>query len=140
MKTYKGLITKLEPNQIFVFGSNPQGIHGAGVALWALKEWGAIYGQGYGLQGRFYGIVTKELRTKGFNRVSVSAQHIIDQILGLYAHADANQHQEFYVAYTAQGKNLNGYTPKEMAIMFSNPLIPDNIIFEEEFSKLLTHQ
>ncbi len=28
LKTYKGKITKLEPNQIFVFGSNPQGRHG----------------------------------------------------------------------------------------------------------------
>ncbi len=35
MKTYKGLITKLESNEVFVFGSNLRGFHGAGAAGYA---------------------------------------------------------------------------------------------------------
>ena len=45
MKTYKGKINKLEPHQIFVFGSNPQGRHGKGAALIAKQLFGAKVGQ-----------------------------------------------------------------------------------------------
>ena len=38
MKTYKGKINQLEKNQIFCFGSNPVGIQGAGLALFAVKR------------------------------------------------------------------------------------------------------
>jgi hypothetical protein len=48
-----------------------------------------------------------------------------------------NSHLTFYIAYSGKGTNLNAYTPEEMAAMFSHPLIPGNIVFEEEFAKLL---
>ena len=51
-------ITHLEPNQIFVYGANEKGIHGAGAARLAL-QWGAKMGQ-YGLVGQTYGIPTKD--------------------------------------------------------------------------------
>ena len=57
-------ITKLEENQIFVFGSNPQGRHGLGSAKEAKDKFGAIYGQGEGLQGNAYALPTKDLRVK----------------------------------------------------------------------------
>ena len=38
------MITQLEPNQIFVFGSNTQGRHGKGAALTAKNKFGAVYG------------------------------------------------------------------------------------------------
>ena len=44
MKTYKGNITP-EPGTIFVFGSNPEGVHGAGSAKVARLQFGAIYGR-----------------------------------------------------------------------------------------------
>ena len=49
---------------IFVFGSNLAGRHGAGAALCALREHGAIYGQGVGLQGNSYAIPTKDSKFK----------------------------------------------------------------------------
>lgn len=52
-------ITKLDSNQIFVFGSNQSGRHGKGAAKTALG-WGAVYGQAEGLQGKTYGIPTKD--------------------------------------------------------------------------------
>ena len=51
-------IRHLEPNQIFVYGANAAGIHGAGAAKLALR-WGAKMGQ-YGFNGQTYGIPTKD--------------------------------------------------------------------------------
>ncbi|NLZ95561.1 MAG: hypothetical protein GX921_07050, partial [Bacteroidales bacterium] len=51
-------ITELKNNEIFVFGSNLQGSHGGGAAAIAAKQFGAISGQGVGLQGQSYGIPT----------------------------------------------------------------------------------
>ena len=82
MKTYKNEATKLKSNQIFVFGSNTQGRHGKGSALVARLNFGAIYGQAYGLQGQSYAIVTKDLTKK--IHPSVSILSIIDQINKLY--------------------------------------------------------
>ena len=44
-------ITQLEENEVFVFGSNLEGAHGGGAALLAWRKFGAIWGQGVGLQG-----------------------------------------------------------------------------------------
>ena len=53
-------IERLQPNEIFVFGSNLSGHHGSGAALLAMNKWGAIWGQGVGLQGQTYGIPTMQ--------------------------------------------------------------------------------
>lgn len=61
MKRYtEEQITTLAPNEIFVFGSNIQGYHGGGAARVALNKFGAIWGQGDGLQGQSYAIPTME--------------------------------------------------------------------------------
>ena len=64
MHYYRGNIypDEEQPNTIFVFGSNPEGRHGAGSAKIAMNYWGAVYGQGEGLQGRSYALPTTELR------------------------------------------------------------------------------
>ena len=77
MKFYKGDIEPSE-NTIFVFGSNPEGRHGAGAAKTAIEKFGAIYGQGEGLQGNSYAIPTKDLRVKENNGYrSISEKEII---------------------------------------------------------------
>lgn len=45
-------IIELQPNQIFVFGSNEAGHHDGSAARFAVVHFGAIYGQGVGLQGQ----------------------------------------------------------------------------------------
>jgi hypothetical protein len=136
MKTYKGQITKLEDNQIFCFGANPEGRHGKGAALWAKQNAGAIYGVGYGRQGKSYAIATKDLRKKV--HPSISKESIIEQISKLYEYARSNEELEFLVAYSGTGTNLNGYTNHEMADMFlSAGHIPDNMVFEETFYLLM---
>lgn len=136
MKTYEGLINKIKGDQIFVFGSNPEGRHGKGAALWARQHAGAIYGIGYGRQGRSYAIVTKDLRKK--IHPSISREHIIEQIVTLYEYANKNEELEFLIAYSGTGTNLNGYSNQDMADMFREAGdIPNNMVFEVEFSKLV---
>lgn len=139
MKTYKGQITTLPPNGIFVFGSNTEGRHGKGAALVAKEKFGAILGQPGGMQGRSYGIITKDL-TKNLHP-SIPSFDIILQINTLYFTAKLNPDKEYYIAYSGTGSNLNGYTPQEMAGFFSSKMltyqIPDNVVFEEEFAKML---
>ena len=53
-------ITELKPNDIFVFGSNLAGAHGGGAARLAYNRFGAIWGQGVGLQGQSYAIPTMQ--------------------------------------------------------------------------------
>ena len=72
---YEGNI-KPEPNTIFVFGSNPEGRHGAGAAKVAREQFGAIYGQGEGLQGNAYALPTKDLRTPDWARTSNNSYEV----------------------------------------------------------------
>lgn len=134
-KIYEGNINELEPNQIFVFGANLEGRHGKGSALIARQRFGAIYGQAEGLQGQSYGIVTKDLTKK--IHPSISKERIMEQIDKLYEFARNNMDKEFFVAYSGTGKNLNSYSSNEMAMMFKRNDIPNNIIFEKEFYKLI---
>lgn len=147
-KSFSGFITALKENQIFVFGSNPAGQHGAGTARIAENKYGAIYGQGRGRQGQCYGLVTKNLQAGYFEEVSqiryqqegyqsVSVAQIEQNIKELYAYAIANSELDFLIAYTATGQNLNGYTDKEMAHMFAVEENPNNIVFEKDFLKLV---
>jgi len=132
---YEGNITP-EPNTVFVFGSNPEGRHGAGAAKIAKNQFGAKYGQGEGLQGNAYALPTKDLRVKenrGFK--SISPEKITESIKSLYDVAKQNPNKEFKVAYrnTTQ-TSLNGYTGLEMIEMFNAAgNIPSNIIFSKEW-------
>ena len=51
-------ITVLKEDEVFVFGSNLKGLHGGGAARVARKHFGAIMGQGVGMQGKSYAIPT----------------------------------------------------------------------------------
>lgn len=138
MKVYRGRIDKLSPYSVFVFGSNTEGRHGKGAALWAVKNAGAIYGQAQGWQGQSYAIVTKNLRSR--TQPSIQPIQIITAIRYLYGEAEMMPTTSFLIAYSGKGTNLNGYSPDEMAEFFaraSSGKILDNIIFEEEFAKLV---
>lgn len=134
-KTYSGMIQNLAPNQVFVFGSNTQGRHGKGAALTAKNKFGAIYGQAEGPQGQSYAIITKDL-TKN-THPSRTPEQIKEQVHNLYEYARENPDKEFLVAYSGKGTNLNAYSNQEMADMFGSEPIPNNIVFEQEFNKLI---
>ena len=143
LKFYKGEITPGE-NIVFVFGSNPEGRHGAGAAKVAREQFGAIYGQGEGLQGNAYALPTKDLRVQGNAYCSISKDNITKNIQKMYACAILHPDLKFMVAYrNTYQKSLNGYTGIQMMRMFVNAAgsireVPSNVYFSEEWFNFLT--
>ena len=110
--------------EIFVYGSNLAGRHGAGAALEAKKNWGAIYGRGEGLQGRSYGIPTKDMQIK-----TLPLDMIQDGVNNFLIHAYLNPDDTFRM--TRIGCGLAGYKDHQIAPMFRGA--PQNIIFPTEW-------
>lgn len=133
-----------EENTIFVFGSNPEGIHGAGAARVALLKFGAEYGVGEGLTGNSYALPTKDLRVLKNNGLrSISEKDIIKSIKKLYKVAGQNPDKTFKIAYRnkADEVTLNGYNGREMFMMFlqatdESNLFPKNIQFSQEWKEM----
>lgn len=128
----------IEPSDdtIFVFGSNPEGRHGAGAAKIAREQFGAKYGVGEGLTGNAYAIPTKDLRIKENKALrSIPKETIIDSIKKLYQVAFKHPDKQFKVAYrNTDTASLNGYTGLEMIEMFKEAgSIPSNIVFSKEW-------
>lgn len=113
---------------IFVFGSNLAGRHGAGSALEAIKKHGALRGQGWGIQGRSYAIPTK-----GWSMTTLPLHAIEHHVLEFIQFA--KDHPEFKFNIVAIGCGLAGYTAKEIAPMFRD--VPDNCLLPNEFLKAL---
>lgn len=142
-KVYKGNITP-EEGTIFVFGSNPEGRHGAGSAAVAVKLFGAKYGVGEGLQGNAYALPTTELRrdrqVPGYNQ-SIPPEIISRSIRELYKTASEHPEYNFKVAYRSQPDEVTlcGYSGKQLMLMFKMAArlvggYPDNIWFSEEWA------
>lgn len=152
-------ITNLKSNEIFVFGSNPEGRHGAGAAKIAKNRFGAKYGFGRGLVGQSYALITKNL-TAGFKEIatdiiydktgfrSLSSEQIIENIKELYQCAINNPDKQFLISYQYENHqngqpkiSLNGYTSAEMLDFFLQAgVIPDNIIFNESYEIFMENQ
>ena len=135
MRYYTGDIVP-DGDTVFVFGSNPEGRHGAGAAHVALTRFHAKYGQGEGLQGYAYAIPTKDLRVKENNGYrSIPRQRIVESIRKMYSEARYFNAMKFCIAYrNTDRRTLNGYTGYEMIRMFieAGP-IPDNVYVSEEW-------
>lgn len=109
---------------IFVFGSNLAGRHGKGAALFALKNHGAKYGQGFGLQGNSYAIPTKD------RKLSTLSLSLIGHYVDLFKEfAEQNQKYEFQL--TPIGCGLAGYKYHQIGPLFKNS--SKNIIIPQEF-------
>lgn len=103
----------MEPSKsIFVFGSNLAGRHGKGAAYTAKLHYGAIRGQGEGLQGYSYAIPTKDANLHVLSLRDVKAA--VDRFV---IFAKNNPEWEFKV--TAIGCGLAGYSHDDIAPMFA---------------------
>jgi len=109
---------------IFVFGSNLAGRHGKGAALYARQHYGAIYGQGEGLQGSSYAIPTKDENLK-----SRSLAEIAEGIMRFIDFAKENNQLQFLI--TPIGCGLAGYTRKEILPFLLN--LPNNCELSKEW-------
>ena len=119
-------IINLTENQIFVFGSNLSGRHGKGAAKTALG-WGAKWGQAKGLQGRTYGIPTKDASI----RRTLSIEEIKPFVDEFIQFAKDNQGLVFLV--TEIGCGLAGLKPKEVAPLFKEAIDVLNIYLPSRF-------
>ncbi len=118
-------INSLEKNEIFVFGSNLQGMHGGGAARVALEQFGAVWGQGTGLQGQSYAIPTMH------GDIDVIAPYVNDFI------AFAKEHPELKFLVTEIGCGIAGFRASEMAPLFKEALKMENIYLPERFIEVL---
>ena len=109
-------ITSLQPNEIFVFGSNLRGMHGGGAAYVAYRHFGAIMGQGVGLQGQSYAIPTMQ---GGVD----SIRPYVDDFIEF-----AKQHQNLTFLVTRIGCGIAGFTDEEISPLFKKAHDVKNII------------
>lgn len=125
-------ITHLEDNQIFVFGSNVEGIHGAGAALTAMK-WGAQYRNGVGPQGRTYAIPSKTTPW-----VTMTVDEIKVHVDDFITHATNHPEQIFLV--TEIGCGLAGWAAEDIAPLFKSAVGVENIHLPNSFWEILNKQ
>lgn len=126
MKRYtEGHITALAPNEIFVFGSNMQGYHGGGAARIALTKFGAIWGQGDGLQGQSYAIPTME---GGVETIRPFVEKFI---------SFASMHTEYTFIVTRIGCGIAGFKDNEIAPLFQGAISLPNIVLPKTFADII---
>lgn len=117
-------IEELGEGEIFVFGSNKQGMHGGGAAWVAHKKFGAEWGVGEGLTGRTYALPTME--------GAASMKKAVEQFTDC-----ARRHPELTFLVTAVGCGIAGYTPQEVAPLFRAAAGLENVYLPEMFWKEL---
>lgn len=131
---------KANPAQeVFVFGSNLAGRHGAGAALVAAESFGAIRGKGVGRMGQCYGIATKDGRNNADLKdpsQRLSLGEIAQNVAEFIAYAKANPKETFLVTAVACG--LAGYKPDVIAPLFNRA--PTNCLMPEAWRPWLGPQ
>lgn len=121
------IIRELNNNEIFVFGSNLSGHHGAGAARVAMKNWGAEWGKGIGLQGQTYAIPTMQ---GGVETIKPYADDFI---------TFATEHPEYTFLVTEIGCGIAGFTPTMIAPLFKEAISVENIHLPKRFWNVLTN-
>ena len=124
-RTTPDFITSLAVNEIFVFGSNLAGFHGGGAARVAHQRFGAVWGQGVGLQGQSYAIPTMQGGVE-------TIRPYVDEFIVF-----ARQHPELTFLVTRIGCGIAGFTDEDIAPLFKEALGTDNIILPATFLDVL---
>ena len=114
------VITRLAPNEVFVFGSNEQGLHYGGAAKAAYENFGAIMGQGNGLQGKSYAIP------------SMSGIGVMGEYVKEFCEF-AKGHPEKHFLVTPIGCGIAGYSEADVAPLFECCRDVDNISLPASF-------
>lgn len=124
-RTSAGRIEQLAENEIFVFGSNLAGMHGGGAARLARIKWGAVMGQGVGLQGRTYAIPTMQGGPE-------TIKPYVDEFI-----AFAKSHPGLRFLVTEIGCGIAGFTPSQIAPLFAGAADVPNILLPARFWDVL---
>ena len=130
MRTYNNIprpdytperITELKADEVFVFGSNLAGMHGAGAAWLAFQKFGAVMGCGVGLRGQSYAIPTMQGGVE-------TIEPYVDEFI---AFAKSRPDLFFYV--TRIGCGIAGFRDKEIAPLFLAAREVENICLPKSF-------
>ena len=112
-------IASLRPNEIYVFGSDLKGLHGGGTAYTAYRKFGAVLGQGVGLQGQSYAIPTMQGGVE-------TIRPYVDNFIKF-----AKEHHEWTFLVTRIGCGIAGFTDEEISPLFTKAHEMKNIILPE---------
>lgn len=114
-------IIHIEDNEVFVFGSNLAGSHGGGAARLAYNRFGAVWGQGVGLQGQSYAIPTMH---GGVDAI----KPYVDEFISF-----TKLHPELIFLVTKIGCGIAGFKDEEIAPLFEAAIDVENIILPKSF-------
>ncbi len=117
-------IRTLAPGEIFVFGSNIRGFHAGGAAAAAMHHFGAVWGQGEGLQGQSYAIPTME----GIENLKSAVERFTQF---------AAEHPELRFLVTRIGCGIAGYAPAAIAPLFRDCINLENVTLPADFWQIL---
>lgn len=118
-------IENLGKNEVFVFGSNLHGNHAGGAARVAREKFGAVPEQGVGLQGQSYAIPTMQ----------GGVETIKPYVDGFIKFAEEHYDKTFYV--TRIGCGIAGFRDEDIAPLFANAMLVDNIVLPESFVNVI---
>jgi len=118
-RTTPEIITELKHGEIFVFGSNLSGMHGGGAAYAAYRKFGAVMGQGVGLQGQSYAIPTMQGGVE-------TIKPYVDEFIEF-----AKNHPELTFLVTRIGCGIAGFTDEEISPLFEKAHNVENIVLPE---------
>lgn len=118
-------ITSLGPDEVFVFGSNLAGIHAGGAARVARERFGAVMGQGVGMQGQSYAIPTMQGGVE-------TIKPYVDEFIALAREWDQTT---FWV--TRIGCGIAGFTDEEIAPLFTEAFDLYNVRLPKSFADII---
>jgi len=118
-------ISQLAANEVFVFGSNLQGHHYGGAARIANEKFGAIFGQGVGLQGQSYAIPTMQGGVE-------TIRPYVDEFIEF-----AKQHPELIFYVTRIGCGIAGFQDSEIAPLFTAAVGMENVALPQSFMDVI---
>lgn len=118
-------IERLGQDDIFVFGSNLQGLHMGGAARVAYEKFGAEWGNGVGIQGQSYAIPTMQGGVE-------TIKPYVDDFIKLAREWDQNT---FYV--TRIGCGIAGFTDEEIAPLFDEAYDLYNVRLPKSFAEII---
>ncbi len=115
------IITTLQQDEVFVFGSNLAGQHYGGAARAAYEHFGAVWGEGIGYFGQSYAIPTMH---GGVADIRPYVDDFIDF---------AFSHPELYFLVTPIGCGIAGFHPADIAPLFRRAVEVENIVLPKLF-------
>lgn len=124
--------TDIGDYDIFVFGSNESGHHGAGAAHFAEKHLGAIAGKGFGLGGNTFAIPTKDWTIQQLDIATI--EFYIKRFI-VFVKESSNPKIRFLV--TKIGCGLAGFTPEEIAPLFRELRHRTNVWLPQDFIDII---